>query len=496
LRKTLAALLVLALAALTWAAPEKGPSFLKVKTFRPRHGRTFVELDTVIQVKFSRPVDRATVTPQTVFLRKLTGEFVPVTYAEYRGDKIVALTPASQLDPSTDYQIVVRPGLMSADGRTLREERHANFFTVTRVSPLSILRPDQFKPAGNAMVEGRAAHSAILLADGRVLLAGGLSDYVAYATSGDLFDAFTDQFTSTGTQLHVQRAYHPCVRLGSGALLVGGSGASGALSSTEAFVAATSQFAVGPPMLEERDYVAAVTLRDGRIFVTGGLHYIPQGAVYSDTAEIYDPAGGSFRFTANAPLRRRAGHTATLLPDGRVLIVGGLSGGASTPVSAEIFDPVTETFTYTTSPPAAHRQLHTATPLGTGARVLFVDGGSGLLEMYDATLDGFFAAGGASSVTRTGATASLLPDGRVLIVGGLRDPGGLSIALDSIDLWVPSGGDNGSVLRASTVLPEPRYGHTATTLGDDRVLIAGGFGTASADSLTSGIVFTPDPAKK
>jgi len=178
-----------------------------------------------------------------------------------------------------------------------------------------------------------------------------------------------------------------------------------------------------------------------------------------------------------------------------VLIVGGLSGGASTPVSAEIFDPLDETFTATSAPPSAHRQLHTATPIDTNGRILIVDGGSGLLEMYDPSLDAFYAAGGASSVNRTGATASLLPDGRVLIAGGLRDPGSSAIALDSFDIWVPGGGNNGSVLRASAVLPEPRYGHTATTLTDDRILYAGGFGTLSADSLDSGILFKPDPPK-
>lgn len=495
MRKSAVALALLTVAALAWAAPAKGSAYLKVKAFKPHHGRTFVALEASLLVKFSRAVDVTTVNEQTIFLRKLTGAPVPVTYTEFRDDRIVVLTPVAPLEPATDYQIVVRPGLESADGRTLRNERHANFFTQTRVSPLSILRPDQFSPAADEMIEGRGAHSAIRLADGRVLLAGGFRDYVVYALSGDLFDPQTNDFQPVNGQLVVPRAYHPCVRLGAGALLVGGSGASGALDSTEAYNDVSRQFSAGPRMLEERDFVAAVALKNGSVFVTGGLHYVTQGAIYSDTAEIYEPSSGTFRFTLHAPLRRRAGHSLTLLPDGRVLIVGGQSGGTSSPVSAEVFDPETETFTETTSPPSVHRQLHTATLLDATGRVLLVDGGSGLLEMYDQTLDGFYAAGGASSVNRTGATASLLPDGRVLIAGGLRDPGGASIALDSFDIWVPNGGDNGSVLRASAVLPEPRYGHTATTLADDRVLFAGGFGTVDADSLKSGILFKPDPPK-
>ena len=128
--------------------------------------------------------------------------------------------------------------------------------------------------------------------------------------------------------------------------------------------------------------------------------------------------------------------------------------------------------------------------------MLLADGGSGLLEMYDPSTDSFFPAGGASVVNRTGATATLMRDGRVIIAGGLQDLGGGStIALDGMDLWVETGGDHGSVLRASAVFPEPRYGHTATELLDRRVLFAGGFGQTSEQSLVTGILLTPDPPK-
>ena len=498
LRKALATLALLLLPVLAWTAPAKAAGYLKVQRFRPRHGRTFVPLEVQIKVRFSRPIDRATVTPQTAQLVTLSGDKVAVTYSEQAGGRLLVLKPVDLLRAGTDYAVIVRPGLKSTDGATLKDERHANFFTEARVSPQSILRPDQFEALDSPMTEGRAAHSATLLPDGRVLVAGGMTDYVGYAVSGDVFDPATKAFRSAGGRLNELRAYQPAARFGSATILIGGTGVNGALDSTEVYFPQTQAFVVGPRLSEQRDFVAACALKDGRILVTGGLHYAVQGAIYSDTAEIYDGDYGGFRFTKSAPLHRRAGHTLTLLPDGRVLIVGGLSGGASTPITAEIFDPATETFTETASAPSYHRQLHTATLIDdkTGL-VLLVDGGSPLVEMYDATSGTFFPAGGASSVTRTGATASLLPDGRVLIAGGLesRGGGGNDILLDSFDLWIPAGGDHGSVIRPSVVFPQPRYGHTATTLRDGRIVYCGGFGSATADSLDSAVLFTPDPAK-
>jgi hypothetical protein len=500
-RKVIAALLVLLTPVLAWTAPEKrprAPGYLKVQRFKPRHGKTFVPLDAKIRVRFSRAIDLATVTPSTAQLITLGGDRVDVTYSEFAGGKQLVLTPVQGLRPGTDYAVVVKPGLKAKDGATLKAERHANFYTLARVSPLSILRPDQFEDLPSTMSEGRAAHSATRMADGRVLLAGGMTDYVGFAISGDVFNPQTKAFSNAGGRLNELRAYHPSERFGTATILIGGVGPLGALDSTDVYFAQTQTFLVGPRLNEPRDYVATCALKDGRILVVGGLRYEVQGAIYSDTAEIYDGDFGGFRFTKSAPLHRRAGHSMTLLPDGRVLIVGGLSGGASTPVTAEIFDPVTETFTETVGAPAYHRQVHAATLVDdTTGRVLLVDGGAPLLEMFDPTTSSFFPAGGASSVNRIGATASLLPDGRVLIAGGLEDRGGggNDILLDSFDLWVPSGGDHGSVLRPTVIFSEPRYGHTATTLHDGKILFAGGFGTGTEESLYTATLFTPDPPK-
>lgn len=492
MRRALGVLLVASLAVTAWAARAPRPRFLKVQQISPRHGKLLVPLNARIVVRLSRGVDPATVRPDTALLRTLNGTPVAVNYALDRGGRRVTMTPAAPLVPGTDYEVVVRPGLVSTNGLTLQKERHSIFFTNPRVPPASLIRPDQFRTLDSTLSEGRAAHSATVLADGRVLLAAGMTDLGNYASGGDVFDPGSNTFRAAGSSLREPRAFHPAVKFKEGAMLVGGTGNFGALDTTEVYFPQTDQFGPGPQLKEQRDFVAACELKDGRVLVVGGLSYGTGGAVYSSTAEIYDPSSGGFRLTANAPLRRRAGHTMTLLPDGRVLIVGGQSGGASP--TAELFDPSDETFTFTKGAPAANRQLHSATLLDFAGDVLLADGGYGMLEFFEASTGTFRAVGGASVVVRSGATGSLLPNGDVLLAGGLTTVDGGQVALDTFDLYRRSGlGDYGSTSHVDVVFPEPRYGHTATTLDDARVLYAGGFGTGDPKSLTTAVVFTPDP---
>lgn len=140
----------------------------------------------------------------------------------------------------------------------------------------------------------------------------------------------------------------------------------------------------------------ATSLPDGRVLVAGGQD---RGACVRADAQLFDPATG--RWQGAAPLiRARQQHTATLLPDGRVLVAGGLFGGPergmSWLASAELYDPASDRWRET-APLAAARSGHTATPLP-GGRVLVVGGRSagGLTltsaEVYDPALDRWQAA--------------------------------------------------------------------------------------------------------
>src|SRR5262249_25126043 len=112
-------------------------------------------------------------------------------------------------------------------------------------------------------------------------------------------------------------------------------------------------------------------LADGSVLIAGGDSAFGALSAIESSAELYDPAMGRFAATG-AMTTPRDGHTATLLPDGRVLLAGGPPAPAGTLASAELYDPSTGTFPATGSM-ATPRFFHTATLLADG-RVLIAGG--------------------------------------------------------------------------------------------------------------------------
>ena len=237
-------------------------------------------------------------------------------------------------------------------------------------------------------------------------------------------------------------------------------------------------------MTTHRQFHTATRLLDDRVLVAGGACCLGAPA----SAEIYDPASGTW--SATGPMtERRGGHTATLLPDGRLLVVGGSVGGPRALASAEIYDPATGTWS-ATAPLAEARSGHTATLLPDG-RVLvaggfvLVDGSSrpgrslASAEIYDPAT-GTWSATGTMAEARGGHTATLLPDGRVLVAGGSPDSvlagGGPLLTLASAELYDP-------IRRSWTAaasMDESRFGFAAVLLEDGTVLVAGGWPATAA----------------
>ena len=184
----------------------------------------------------------------------------------------------------------------------------------------------------------------------------------------------------------------------------------------------------------------------------------------------------------------RAAHTATLLPDGTVLIAGGcIADGCENKLtaSAEIYDPVTNIFRETGAMKVA-RVGHAAIPLSTG-KVLILGGWAGnnataIAELYTPETESFGVVG-TMNEPRDGFTATRLQDGRILIAGGYN--GGMT-RLASAEVYNPA--DNSfSLVGAMTT---PRMSHSATLLADGRVLIAGG-SQSRGNILSNTEVFDP-----
>jgi hypothetical protein len=170
----------------------------------------------------------------------------------------------------------------------------------------------------------------------------------------------------------------------------------------------------------------ATLLPNGTVLVAGGHGSDGPEDVAPTSAELYDPASGQWTPTGSMPSPHRIGHTATLLLNGKVLVAGGSAYGGPRPgtgpgpqQSAALYDPATGTWTETGSMHVL-RTCHTATLLPDGT-VLVAGGSSGAptrqTEIYDPST-GTWTKTGSMSVARCGHAATLMPDGKVLVVGG------------------------------------------------------------------------------
>jgi hypothetical protein len=345
---------------------------------------------------------------------------------------VIATSVADPTKSATSEIRITTAGFTSAGNMTIGRYRHtATLLRNGKVllaggnSPGVRLPAELYDPATNTfaetglMLDARASHSATLLNNGMVLLAGGLDHTGNPTDTAELYDPATEKFTATGRML----AWHvdsKTILLADGRVLIFGD-----LSEPEIYDPATGTFSRGPALAAPGHIEFTLTpLVSGKYLLAAGRvqNFVNGGAVVAwGPAELFDPISNSFSLTSS-PLAVRTTHSAARLNNGKVLLLGGFTECRERPDSAcptrdaELYDPATAQFTSTGQTVADHRFLTTATLLPNG-QVLVV-GDSDIAELYDA-VTGQFTITGSPLETRYGHTATLLPNGKVLITGGV-----------------------------------------------------------------------------
>ena len=328
------------------------------------------------------------------------------------------------------------------------------------------------------MIAPRAGFAGVLLPDGKVLAMGGMNGTKALA-SAELYDPGTGIWTATGSMVsHAGAgagwAHFTATLLRDGKVLVaggvGGTGFDLLLASAELYDPATGTWAATGSMLTPRADHTATLLSDGRVLVAGGQ---PSSPVAS--AELYDPATGTWTATGSMGTIR-AEHTATLLSDGRVLVAGGIFDprnagmGSSLLTSAELYDPGSGTWTYARSMVVSPDGGY-GPPYG-GPTALLPDGrvllGGTPPQLYDPNTRSWTATGGKVIAWFDGPDV-LLANGGVLALGAAK-PGEYTPTRTAAYLFDPGAGSWTAAGRTAV----HRYGYTATLLPDGKVLVAGG----------------------
>jgi N-acetylneuraminic acid mutarotase len=318
------------------------------------------------------------------------------------------------------------------------------------------------------------------------LIAGGLEFTNLALASAEVYNPATNRWTSAGS-LGTARLDHTATLLPSGKVLVTGGwdapGPANSLASAELYDPATNAWSPAAPMVGSRTFHTATLLADGRVLVVGGQGFRMRAGAFDvslPNAEIYDPESNHWSTTAPVGFSR-VGQTVTRLADGRVLVAGG-QGDAGILKSTEIYNAIEDRW-ISAAPMGVARAVHVATLLRNGD--VFVAGGIGgeanflpiqlsSGEIYDPRTNLWVTVASMADIDRVNA-ATQLRNGMVLVVGdGQSQPELYDPARNAWSRTGPSmGGHRG----------------TLTLLADGRVVLVGGYGS---ESFASVLVYDPN----
>ena len=347
--------------------------------------------------------------------------------------------------------------------------------------------PVGFRAAGKLRT-ARALATATRLRDGRVLIAGGESDDYTMLATAELYDPATETVTAAAS-MPEPRDHHTATLLASGEVLVVGGGpgseistptGEGVLSSALLYDPATNAWRATGALRGARAGHRAAQLVDGRVLVAGGGDRVgyPCAAIHPHcmiadsigTAEIYDPASGTFTPTGDLAHPRLA-FSLDVLGSGRVVATGGAAANQGL-TSVEIFDPGTGL--WSKAPDLVGQRLYHASAVLAGSLVVVGGKIANVRPITTTDLLGEGASvwrrGADINEPRTGAKLVALPSGRGLMVGGNNQLTDSTLAdarlYDaSSDTWTPI-----------EPLARGRYGHAVVLLEDGSLIVVGGRG--------------------
>ncbi len=371
-----------------------------------------------------------------------------------------------------------------------------------------------FALTAGAAAQKRILHTSTLLPSGDILVAGG-SNSGGLMRHAELFTPGTDVFSPINGEMGQVRNQHTATLLPNGRVLIAGGSTTNATSTTstntaEIYYPDTKRFIPTSPMTDARKNHTAIMLPDGRVLVAGG--YGGSGDVTLGTAEIFISTQSRWMSAATltAPCRR-ALHAAVQLKNGKIMLIGGIN--ASGPLtSSALYDPVANTWdcAIVTALPLPLRS-HTATLLFDG-RVLVTGGNDGGGEANRSYIyDPGAGAGGSWTETdptpllepRLDHTATLLPNGNVMISGGAQS-GTVPTSLETFHISGSSWATGGGTANGVTFSGGARAYHTMTLALNNKMYgiggqdgIIGGTGVSMYNSAEGGFFSaTPDDFSK
>src|SRR5881296_1472368 len=340
-----------------------------------------------------------------------------------------------------------------------------------------------FSTAGE-LGTGRSGHVALRFPDGRVLVAGGVSANTRLAST-ELFDPASGLWTSVAGMNHARLGAAAVLLADGRALVIGGAAFNNCTDASvggtaEIFDPASGTWTLTAALNESRSSPAAVVLQDGRVLVAGGGDRC--GHMRSST-ELFDPTSGTWTPTGTLSVGRQA-PAGALLPDGRVLLAGGTSEYPFPSLaSAELYDPATGTWSPTGS--MADQRIWTSEDASAaGFLVVLADGkvltaggvsrpnNFGANDLYLKSAELYDPATGTWSPAGDMLTPRSEHQLTLLATGQVLATGGRfsGALLDGAEVFDPGTG----MFSDAGTMTSPRIDHTATRLTDGRVLLAGG----------------------